>query len=167
MKRLLIVAAITASSCAVAVPAFAGLAGNPSFSHRIPVTIPSRAVQVHFDDHGRALDDATPTPGGTPTSTTKATPAHTESPGDRHGNPTRVEPGDDNGGNRTSTEPGDDNGGTRTGTEPGDDNHRRGRGSGGPTSSAPTSSTPTPSPTGTDDHGGRRGGGDDDGSGHR
>jgi hypothetical protein len=114
MKRLLIVAAVTAASCAAAVPAFAGLSNNPSFSHRIPVTVPSQAQLVHFDDHGRALDDSpTATVPRARTSTPK--PTHSEAPGDRRGDPTRVEPGDDRG---TETEPDDDRG---TVTEPGDD----------------------------------------------
>jgi DNA-binding NarL/FixJ family response regulator len=44
MKRLLLIlAAIVATGGIAATPAVAGLAGNPSFSHQIPVPVPSQA----------------------------------------------------------------------------------------------------------------------------
>jgi len=54
MKRLLLIlAAIVATGGIAAAPAVAGLAGNPSFSHQIPVPVPSQAQPPSFaDDHG-------------------------------------------------------------------------------------------------------------------
>jgi hypothetical protein len=99
MKRLLLIlAAIVATGGIAATPAVAGLAGNPSFSHQIPVPVPSQAQSPRFaDDHGR---DGT-VPAASPT---------------RH-----AEPGDDRGGAAVSAEPGDDHGGAAGHAEPGDD----------------------------------------------
>lgn len=36
-------------------PAVAGLANNPSFSHRLPVQLPTQARLVHFDKHGTVV----------------------------------------------------------------------------------------------------------------
>lgn len=86
MNRFLIASAAAVAAMAAAVPAVAGLAGNPSFSHKLPVHVPSQAQVVEFDDHGRAVSTVTPV-----RSTTK--PSETPSP-------TRTpEPGDDNGAN--------------------------------------------------------------------
>ena len=84
MKRMLIFSAAAVATIGAAVPAVAGLAGNPSFSHKLPVHVPSQAQLVDFDDHGRAVN------------TSRA-----------------PEPGDDHGGLRTGAtpEPGDDSGG--------------------------------------------------------
>ena len=41
MKRLLIFSATAVAAVAVAVPAVAGLAGNPSFTHKLSVHVPS------------------------------------------------------------------------------------------------------------------------------
>lgn len=57
MKRILIISAIVAGAGAVAAPAVAGLSGNPSFSHDVPVRVPSEARIVHFDDHGGVLGE--------------------------------------------------------------------------------------------------------------
>ena len=119
MKRLLLIlAAIVATGGIAATPAVAGLAGNPSFSHQIPVPVPSQAQSPRFaDDHGR--DGTVPTASPSPT-------RHAE-PGDDRGGATRqAEPGDDRGGDRgsaaASAEPGDDRGGSGSGhAEPGDD----------------------------------------------
>jgi hypothetical protein len=115
MKRILIISAIAAASAAVSVPAFAGLANNPSFSHRLPVNVPSQAKVVHLDDHGNVVEKRHG--ADDPASTRVTSPSHKSSKG-------APEPGDDRGGatNGRSTEPGDDRGAT---TEPGDD---RGRG---------------------------------------
>jgi hypothetical protein len=108
MKRLLLIlAAVVATGGIAATPAVAGLAGNPSFSHQIPVPVPSQAQSPRFaDDHGR--DGAVPAASPSPT-------RHAE-PGDDHGGATRpAEPGDDRAGDRASAaasaEPGDDHGG--------------------------------------------------------
>jgi hypothetical protein len=87
MKRLLLIlAAIVATGGIAAAPAVAGLAGNPSFSHQIPVPVPSKAQQPSFaDDHGH--DGITP----------------------------HAEPGDDRGGATPHAEPSDDHGGDRGG----------------------------------------------------
>jgi len=110
MKRLLLIlAAIVATGGIAATPAVAGLAGNPSFSHQIPVPVPRSAQSPQFaDDHGR--DGAVPTASPSPT---------------RH-----AEPGDDRGGSGSGhAEPGDDRGGATGHGEPGDDHGgRHGRG---------------------------------------
>jgi hypothetical protein len=99
MKRLLLIlAAIAATGGIAATPAVAGLAGNPSFSHQIPVPVPSQAQSPRFaDDHGR---DGTVT-------------AASASPSSR---PSRAEPGDDHGGAARHAEPGDDHGGRHGGS---------------------------------------------------
>lgn len=44
MKRLLlIIVSFLAAAAAIVVPAVMGLAGNPSFSHQLPVRVPSQA----------------------------------------------------------------------------------------------------------------------------
>jgi hypothetical protein len=126
MKRLLLIlAAIVATGGIAATPAVAGLAGNPSFSHQIPVPVPSQAQSPQFaDDHGH--DGTVPAASASPT-------RHAE-PGDDRGGATRhAEPGDDRGGDRASAaasaEPGDDRGGATGHGEPGDDHGgRHGRG---------------------------------------
>ncbi len=121
MKRILIVSAIAAAAAAVSVPAFAGLSHNPSFSHRLPVNVPSQAKVVQLDDHGQVVerrhgrDDPAATRVTSPTH--KATKGEPE-PGDDRGGATNgrtSEPGDDRG---ATSEPGDDRGATG---EPGDD----------------------------------------------
>ncbi len=138
MNRLLIASAVAAAACAVSVPAVAGLAGNPSFNHRLPVHVPSQARLVQVDDHGRVV--VAKHGSDHPTSTRVPSPVHksrgaepepgddhggtdvrTPEPGDDNGGATATESGDDRGG-ATATEPGDDRGGaTATATEPGDD----------------------------------------------
>ena len=131
MKRLaLILAGVAVAGCAAATPAVAGLAGNPSFSHEIPVPVPSAAKTPLFaDDHSR--DGAT-----VPASVTAApgddrgrASRHAE-PGDDRGASPEAEPGDDHGGITPHAEPGDDRGGTSPHAEPGDD-HGGGHRSGG------------------------------------
>jgi hypothetical protein len=92
MKRLLLIlAAAMATGGIAATPAVAGLAGNPSFSHQIPVPVPSKAQQPQFaDDHGQ---DAAVTAGATASPT-----AHPEPGDDRGGMTAHAEPGDDRGG---------------------------------------------------------------------
>lgn len=122
MKRLLLIlAAIVAAGGIAATPAVAGLAGNPSFSHQIPVPVPSKAQPPSFaDDHGH--DGAVITPASA-ASTTTAT-AHPE-PGDDRGGAapavTRAEPVDDHGGATPHAEPGDDHGGDTLHAEPSGD----------------------------------------------
>ncbi|HEY3088793.1 MAG TPA: hypothetical protein VGJ59_12095 [Jatrophihabitantaceae bacterium] len=109
MKRLLIYSAAAAAIAAAGIPAVAGLAGNPSFSHKLPVRPPSQAQLVEFDDHGRAVRSTPPT-------------ARESEPGDDRGGAgtSAPEPGDDRGGAGThAPEPGDDSGGHRGGTGPG------------------------------------------------
>jgi hypothetical protein len=158
MKRLLLISAgVLAAGGVAATPAMVGLTNNPSFSHQIPIRVPS---QVHLpklvDDHGTDLTS--------PASTVRT--SHSPEPGDDRGGATRhvepgddrggatgeAEPGDDRGGATRHVEPGDDRGGATASTEPGDD---RGRDSGGGTS-------------GGDDNSGRggSGGGSDDGTSH-
>ena len=123
MKRLLLIlAAIVATGGIAATPAVAGLAGNPSFSHQIPVPVPSQAQSPQFaDDHGH--DGTVPTASPSPT-------RHAE-PGDDRGGATRhAEPGDDRGGVTATAEAADDHGGSGSGhAEQGDDHGgRHGRG---------------------------------------
>ncbi|HYU65415.1 MAG TPA: hypothetical protein VEK09_01575 [Jatrophihabitantaceae bacterium] len=104
LQRGLIISAVALAAVGLAAaPAVAGLAGNPSFSHQLPVHVPSQARAPQLvDDHGR--DDARPSKSSEP------------------------EPGDDRGGASSEPEPGDDRGGaTSSESEPGDD---RGSGSG-------------------------------------
>jgi hypothetical protein len=110
MKRLaLILAGVAVAGGVAATPAVAGLAGNPSFSHEIPVPVPSTAKTPLFaDDHSR---DGAPAPASA-----------TAEPGDDRGGITpHAEPGDDRGGATTHAEPGDDRGGATPHAEPGDD----------------------------------------------
>jgi hypothetical protein len=119
MKRILLVAAgIALAGGIAATPAVAGLAGNPSFSHEIPVPKPSQAQQpVFLDDHGGR--------------TTSPATRHPE-PGDDHGHAatTPAAPGavstDDHGGLTPHAEPFDDHGGLTPHAEPFDDHHRGG-----------------------------------------
>jgi hypothetical protein len=112
MKRLLLIlAGVVAAGGIAATPAVAGLAGNPSFSHEIPVPLPSAARALGFaGDHGHHASPASPT-----TARTAATPD------DRGGQRPHAEPGDDRGGASPHIEPGDDRGGHGGG-------HGRGRG---------------------------------------
>jgi hypothetical protein len=110
MKRLLLIlAAIVATVGIAATPAVAGLAGNPSFSHQIPVPVPSQAQSPQFaDDHGR---DRTVTAASTSPS------SHAEPGDDRGGATAHVEPGDDHGGSGSGHgESGDDHGGRHGGS---------------------------------------------------
>jgi hypothetical protein len=103
-RILLIAAALIAAGMLAATPAIAGLAGNPSFSHDLPVDVPSQAKspQLADDDHH-----------GSPTATVTPAPSsarHLE-PGDEHGSATEsAEPGDEHGSATTHVEPGDDHG---------------------------------------------------------
>lgn len=110
MKRLLLYSAAAAAIAAAGIPAVAGLAGNPSFSHKLPVRAPSQAQLVQFDDHGQAVP-----------STQRPTPRESEPGDDRRNDGTRApEPGDDRAGvHAGATEPGDDSGGHRGGSGPG------------------------------------------------
>lgn len=122
MKRLvLIIAGVAVAGGLAATPAVAGLAGNPSFSHEIPVPAPSAAkTPVFADDHSRdnGRDDGT------------APASATAEPGDDRGASAEAEPADDHGGITPHAEPGDDRGGATSAPEPGDDRggHRGGRG---------------------------------------
>ena len=93
VKRLLLILGATVAAGGVAAaPAVAGLAGNPSFSHQIPVRAPSQAQPPQLvDDHGR--DEATTTVPAVPSRST-----HPEPGDDRSGATRHPEPGDDRGG---------------------------------------------------------------------
>src|SRR4051812_47630189 len=72
-RLLLILAATVAASGVAAAPAVAGLAGNPSFSHQLPVRAPSQAQLPRLaDDHGR--DGLAPTPAPTPSRSAQLEP---------------------------------------------------------------------------------------------
>lgn len=108
MNRLIIAVVTAAAACGIAIPAVAGLSGNPSFSERIPVRLPSSAHVVQFDTAGSVVREADDrrSPSTVPT-TAVAT----------HGRHREAEPGDDHGGARTAstTEQGDDHGGNSNG----------------------------------------------------
>ena len=112
MNRFLIVAVTAAGACAVAFPAFAGLSGNPSFSHQVPVRVPSQAHVVHFDDHGHALSDDPTSASSTrvPSSARTSSASEPEPSDDRSARSTEAEPGDDH--SSASTEPGEHSSGT-------------------------------------------------------
>jgi hypothetical protein len=99
MKRVLMFSAAAAAAIAAAVPARAGLAGNPAVSKKQTMKVPSQAQVVGFDDHGRAISTGVPARDST---TLSRAP----------------EPGDDSGGARTTRapEPGDDSGGHGSGS---------------------------------------------------
>ena len=139
MKRLaLILAGVAVAGTAAATPTVAGLAGNPSFSHEIPVPVPSAAKTPLFaDDRGGAAgpgEDHGTSPATEPGDDRGGTTLRAEPGDDRGGTGARaVEPGDDHGGAAArASEPGDDHGGVASRAEPGDDSggHRGGRGSG-------------------------------------
>jgi hypothetical protein len=123
MKRLaLILAGVALAGGVAATPAVAGLAGNPSFSHEIPVPVPGAAKTPLFaDDHSR--DGATaPASATAETGDDRGGVSRPAEPGDDRGGATpHAEPGDDRGGATTHAEPGDDRGGATTHAEPGDD----------------------------------------------
>jgi hypothetical protein len=102
MKRIALIAAgIALAGGIAATPAVAGLAGNPSFSHEIPVPVPGTAKQpVFLDDHGGS----------------------TTGPATRHDEPT-----DDHGGLTPHAEPTDDHGGLTPHAEPSGDHQHGGK----------------------------------------
>jgi hypothetical protein len=55
-RRIVLAVGTVAGACAIAVPAALGLSGNPSFSQRIPIGVPSTAQQVSFDDRSHAFE---------------------------------------------------------------------------------------------------------------
>ena len=158
MNRLFIASTISAAAIVLAaVPAVAGLSGNPSFGHQLPVDVPSSAQQVSYDDHG-ALRTSSPKPSSTA--------------GDERGRSAHPEPGDDRGGADDSSAPSstvDRNGGQTRHNEPGD--NRTGGGAPAPSRSATpaTASIPdnkggsTAPPAPGDDKGGSRVGGSSSG----
>ena len=130
MKRLaLILAGVVVAGGVAATPAIAGLAGNPSFSHEIPVPVPSAAKTPLFadvqrgDDRGGATRHAEP--GDDRGASVEAEPGD-----DRGGSTPHAEPGDDRAGKTPEAEPTDDHGGATPHAEPTDDSggHRGGRG---------------------------------------
>jgi hypothetical protein len=165
VKRLLLILGATVAAGGVAAaPAVAGLAGNPSFSHQIPVRAPSQAQPPQLvDDHGR--DGATATLSAVPTRS-----AHPEPGDDRNGASRHSEPGDDRGGATQNAEPGDDRGGATQNPEPGDDrasqNPEPGDDRGGASQHAEPRDdhgSPTANPAPGDDRGGNGGHGGGDG----
>jgi hypothetical protein len=118
MNRLIyaFVAAAAAGGVAAA-PAIAGLSHNPSFSHQLPVRVPSGAQTVNVDNSKTLTVKPTPSPAAT------------------HSHGREVEPGDDRGQNVRDNDVNDndindindindDNGRHGAALEPGDDNGR-------------------------------------------
>src|SRR5579859_4497978 len=96
MKRLLLLCSAGAVAAGLAAaPAMAGLAGNTSFSHQLPVHVPQQAkVPQVADDHGDG------------SAVSLVVPSDAPSPAETH----ETEPGDDDTPVAGQTEPGDDNG---------------------------------------------------------
>jgi hypothetical protein len=130
-KILLIGAAVIAAGGIAATPAVAGLAGNSSFSHQIPVRVPSQANAPQLvDDHRpAAVPSASATSRHVEPGDDRGGASRTPEPGDDRGGASRhVEPGDDRGGASRTAEPGDDHGGASRTAEPGDDSGGHGGG---------------------------------------
>jgi hypothetical protein len=152
MKRLLLISATAVVAGGIAAtPAVAGLVGNASFSHHIPVRVPTQAKPVHLVDSTVTVTPANDRHRGSATPTVAVTPSATPTPDQRHGS-TSPEPGEDRtstspepGEDRTSTspEPGEDRGSTTP--EPGDDR--------GSTSPEPGDDRGSSTPEPGDDHG--------------
>jgi hypothetical protein len=141
MNRFIYVAAAAAVASGIAAaPAVAGLSHNPSFSHKLPVRVPSGAQTVNVSDERDLLEHPSASPS------VKATRTPEAEPSDDNGQDVVDNDVDDNGvqGSQGAVEPGDDNGhdggvvnpttaSTRQGEpEPGDDNPNRGGASSGP-----------------------------------
>jgi hypothetical protein len=122
MKRLvLIIAGVAVAGSVAATPAIAGLTGNPSFSHEIPVPAPSAAkTPVFADDHSRG-DSPAPASAAVEPGDDRGASAAAEPGDDRGGITPHAEPGDDRGGQVPHAEPGDDRGGATAAAEPSDD----------------------------------------------
>ncbi|WP_157749649.1 hypothetical protein [Jatrophihabitans sp. GAS493] len=142
MKRPLLISAFAVAAAAVAAaPAVAGLSGNPSFSHQLPVRVPAQTLAPLLVAH-EGDDTASPSssPSAAPSSAGRSAahpPVHPSPSPDaqeRHSAAPARSPelGDDRG---ATIEPGDDHGGAVTATtgpastgsvtnEPGDDSRR-------------------------------------------
>jgi hypothetical protein len=101
-QRILIAAAAAAGACVIAVPAAVGLSGNPTFSRRIPVRVPTSAQVITYDDHGKAItaresgDHSLPSTSVAPSRSAHS--SHEPEPGDDRGSST--ESAEDRGGHR-------------------------------------------------------------------
>jgi hypothetical protein len=115
-RQILMAVGTVAGACAIAVPAALGLSGNPSFSQRIPVGVPSTAQQVSFDDHTttRELIDRRTT--GRNDDRRHAEPGDDRS---RHAEPGDDRGRDDHGGSRNRGHGSDDRGGDDHGDDHG------------------------------------------------
>ena len=127
MKRLLLIcSAVAVASGVAAAPAVAGLSGNSSFSHQIPVRVPTQASIPQVADDNGADGVRLVVPGASSgrhaddgrQAAASATPSRSATePGDDRGGASRTaEPGDDRG---ATVEPGDDRGGATRTAEPG------------------------------------------------
>ena len=111
MRRLAVIltGAVLAGGVA-ATPAIAGLAGNPSFNHEIPVPAPRAAKAPRFadikhgDDRGGVRRHAEP--GADRSASSKARPS-----GDRGSTTPEAEPTDDHGAQTPHADPTDGHGG--------------------------------------------------------
>ena len=109
MNRFIYAAAAAAVASGIAAaPAVAGLSHNPSFSHKLPVRVPSGAQTVSVSD----ARDLTEHPSASPPAKVSHSP--------------EAEPSDDRGQDVVDNDPNDDNG-VHGGVEPGDDNGHDGR----------------------------------------
>ncbi len=148
VNRLVLAVAAAAAAVGVAIPAVAGLSGNPSFSERIPVRPPTSAHIVEYNPNGSVhQDDRDP-------SAVRYTPTSTKS--DDHGAEAAVS---------TSTEIQEARDATNASRSAGDGQQRadrRGRATGSPhRAGEPTHDAreprPTPTPQPSEDNGGRVG----------
>lgn len=183
LNRLLVLAgSLVAAASVAALPAVIGLSGNPSFSHQLPVHVPSQARAVRLVDGASAVSVAparTPSPSrieagddgpsGTPASTERsrggAGDVTDDSGGaDRSGDagPTTVRSSDGRDDGLTvvaSTGSDGHPASLPTSSGSGDDSRHGGSGSGGSTTSSLPHETPSGGSTSDSRHGG-------DGTGH-
>ena len=109
MNRFIYAAAAAAVASGIAAaPAVAGLSHNPSFSHKLPVRVPSGAQTVTVSDARDLLEH----PSASPSAKVSHSP--------------EAEPSDDHGHDVVDSDVNDDNGGQGV-VEPGDDNGHDGR----------------------------------------
>lgn len=191
LNRLLVLAgSVVAAATVAALPAVMGLSGNPSFSHQLPVHVPSRARAVSLVDGAPSVSVApAPAPTGSrvieagddgpPGGASDDNATGPESPGSESGGsgnsgpagPTAVRSPDSghggtstgDGSSSTSTSGGGSTGDSGATSSPTTTTSTSGGGGSGSGRSASTSSTPHDAPTGGSTSDSRHGG---DGTDH-
>ena len=170
MNRFIYAAAAAAVASGIAAaPAVAGLSHNPSFSHKLPVRVPSGAQTVSVSDARDLLEHPNASPSEKVTRSPEAEPSDDRGQdvvdndlNDDNGVQGAVEPGDDNGHDGRVVVPSTAVTTHEAEPEPGDDNPHGG------TSGSPVTVTQAPQPVVSHDAGddnggssGRQGGGHD------